>query len=241
MSESNRVPPQGIPRRALHGIPHPRDEAQPELPTTVREDAREARERTERSSPGDHQQRPAAPAAAEGDQRGARAQDRPDPPVPQGPPPTVVSDIPRPKGGGNAAAEADYSLAQPERELEMVQRYGSVAGWLVVTEGPGRGISKPFFFGRNTIGRDVSQRIALAYGDREISRIGHAFLVFERHTNVGFLEDGRQENLVRVNGKVVRGSVDLNVWDRISIGSTSMMYVPLCGLDWDWDRDNAKM
>lgn len=133
---------------------------------------------------------------------------------------------------------SDDSLGQTQAQMELdtVAKLGNVAGWLVITSGPGKGISKPFYFGRNSIGREATQRIALAYGDREISRSGHAFLVFQRGENVGFLQDGKQENLVRVNGKVVRGDVDLIVWDQIKIGATTMLYVPLCGADWDWEH-----
>ena len=46
-------------------------------------------------------------------------------------------------------------------------------GWVVVINGPGKGRSLPLGYGMNKIGRDATQRIALDFGDKEISRENH--------------------------------------------------------------------
>ena len=42
-------------------------------------------------------------------------------------------------------------------------------------------------------------------------------------------------NIVRVNGKTVMVSVELKAYDELTIGSTKLLFVPLCGERFNWN------
>jgi len=112
-----------------------------------------------------------------------------------------------------------------------------VAGWLVVIDGPGRGASREVYFGMNTVGRDGNERIPLNFGDETISRSAHAYLVYDEKQNEFYLQHAGKSNLVRVNDTPVLAPTPLKHGDRIKIGATMLMFVPLCSDSFRWDSD----
>jgi hypothetical protein len=109
-----------------------------------------------------------------------------------------------------------------------------VAGWLVVVKGPGRGGFRPIFVGMNSVGRDPSQRISLGFGDDSISREEHAYIAYDEEQRVFYLQHGGKANLVRLAGRPVLSPTELNPYDLIRIGKTTLRFVPLCGPHFAW-------
>ena len=107
-------------------------------------------------------------------------------------------------------------------------------GWLVVVSGPGQGRAVYFSYGLNKIGRDAGQEISLAFGDDEISRLEHASIEFDPKERKFYLSKG--ENLVYLNGDRVGsgGEKVLQMGDELTLGSTTLRFVPFCGEDFDW-------
>lgn len=116
-----------------------------------------------------------------------------------------------------------------------------VVGWLVVREGPGRGRFCPIFYGQSSIGRGPDQRIRLDFGDKRISREGHAFIVYDEIAQKFYLRDGGKTNLVRHNGDLVMAPTELHDRDEISLGETTLLLVALCGPEFDWLAPDAKI
>jgi hypothetical protein len=112
-----------------------------------------------------------------------------------------------------------------------------VAGWLVVVKGPGRGGFRPIYVGMNSIGRDSGQRISLSFGDDSISREEHAYIAYDEEARRFFLQHGGKANLVRLGGRPVLSPTELNAYDLIRIGKTSLRFVPLCGSEFAWSDD----
>lgn len=111
-----------------------------------------------------------------------------------------------------------------------------IAGWLVITAGPGRGAALPLGYGYNIVGRDPGSRVSIDFGDPAISRERHCAVAYEhRGRTFHFAHlDGR--NLSMVNGTPVLDQILLRAGDVISFGSdTRLRFVPLCGPDFDWD------
>jgi len=113
---------------------------------------------------------------------------------------------------------------------------GPVVGWLVVTKGPGRGCTREIHFGMNSLGRDASERIALDFGDEGISREGHAFVVYDDKQQDFYIQHGGKNNIVRLNDAPVMSPSEMKRGDVIEIGETTLLFVPLCGPDFNWNE-----
>jgi hypothetical protein len=112
-----------------------------------------------------------------------------------------------------------------------------VAGWLVVVKGPGRGGFRPIYVGMNSIGREANQRISLSFGDDMISREEHAFIAYDEEARRFYLQHGGKANLVRLGGRPVLSPTELEPYDLIRIGKTTLRFIPLCGPDFAWSDE----
>ncbi|MFM9938427.1 MAG: FHA domain-containing protein [Hyphomicrobiaceae bacterium] len=110
-----------------------------------------------------------------------------------------------------------------------------VVGWLVVVQGPGKGSFRPVFPGSNTIGRSTNQRIPIDFGDDSISAEKQAFLVYDgRKRQFQLVPNLEKSNLVHLNDGAVLANTEIKAKDRLTIGQTTLLFVPLCGDDFDW-------
>jgi hypothetical protein len=115
-----------------------------------------------------------------------------------------------------------------------------VVAWLVILDGPGKGNFRPVFRGSNTIGRASNQRIPIDFGDDTISGEKQAFLVYdERKRQYQLVPNLERPNLVYLNDSALTGNADLKSHDKVTMGSTTLLFVPLCGPDFDWS-DTSK-
>ena len=106
-----------------------------------------------------------------------------------------------------------------------------VAGWLVVVKGPGRGGFPARVRGHELHWPDSNQRIALSFGDDMISREEHAFIAYDEESRQFYLQHGGKANLVRLGGRPVLSPTELQPYDLIRIGKTTLRFIPLCGPD----------
>lgn len=110
-----------------------------------------------------------------------------------------------------------------------------VVGWLVILDGPGKGNHRPIFYGSNTIGRNSNQRIALDFGDDAISGEQQAYLVYDdKKRQFQLVPNLGRQNLVHLNGSALLSNTELKSRDRIMMGRTEILFVPLCGPEFDW-------
>ncbi|SMR82103.1 FHA domain-containing protein [Aliiroseovarius halocynthiae] len=107
-------------------------------------------------------------------------------------------------------------------------------GWLVVTQGPGRGASITLVEGLMQMGRNDDQAIQLDFGDHGISRENHAVIAYDAETRKCYLGHGGKANLVRLNGSPVLSTVPLSAGDTIRISDTTMQFMPFCDEAFDW-------
>ena len=113
-------------------------------------------------------------------------------------------------------------------------------GWIVVTEGPGRGACFTLGDGVSQIGRGEDQAIRLDFGDTSISRNNHAAVAFDPETGKFFLGHGGKSNLVRLNNRPVLSTEELASNDRIRIGETVLRFVALCGEEFSWVEEPGR-
>lgn len=110
-------------------------------------------------------------------------------------------------------------------------------GWLVVVEGPGRGAAFTITAGLSTIGRDEDQTVSLDFGDTSISRERHASVAYDEEDNRVYVGHGGKSNLVRLNGKPLLSTEELNHGDTLKIGRTILSYVAFCTPDFSWQTE----
>lgn len=44
---------------------------------------------------------------------------------------------------------------------------------------------------------------------------------------------------MRHNGKAIFQTVELNMYDRVVVGKTELVFMPLCGSDFEWSSEDA--
>ena len=127
-------------------------------------------------------------------------------------------DVPTVIGGG----KADGDIAEP------------VVGWLVCIEGPARGTDYRLHAGYNYIGRESGDvRIR---GDQQISRQNHAMVAYDSGEHLYFVGPSAGRNLIKVNGHAVLQAIEIKNYDIISIGTTKLIFVGLCGERFNWEK-----
>ncbi len=110
-----------------------------------------------------------------------------------------------------------------------------VVGWLVVVGGPGLGAFRAIFEGNNTVGRDPNQRVAIDFGDDTISAEEQAYIRYDSAERTFlFVPNLAKTNIVSLNGKRPTAAVPLASMDVIHMGRTQLVFVPFCGIDFDW-------
>ncbi len=108
-----------------------------------------------------------------------------------------------------------------------------VVGWLVCIAGPHIGQSFNILAGKNSIGRANDNDIVLS-SDPGVSGHRHAWITYEsKHRNfILKAGDGRYPDL---NGEQVIESKLLKLYDKIEIGETVLLFINLCGDNFDWE------
>ncbi len=109
-----------------------------------------------------------------------------------------------------------------------------VVGWLVIVDGPGRGVSIELGYGMNIVGRGGKNRIVLDFGDDRISEDDHFRIAYDAKNRKFHLLPGRGTNLLYIAGDPLLSPQLLTSATDFKVGDTSLRFVALCGPDWDW-------
>lgn len=139
---------------------------------------------------------------------------------------------------------SDGGLADPFAEATNRQSTALAirfpAAWLVVIDGPGRGHAFVLTNGMAQIGRGDDQAVQLDFGDDAISRNNHAAVVYDPETRTFMLGHGGKANIVRLNGRPLVSSEEMDDGDEITIGETTLVLRTFCGPDFDWLAQDRK-
>ena len=110
-----------------------------------------------------------------------------------------------------------------------------LAGWLAIISEEGRGSSYTLTFGMNTIGRSKENHIGIQNGDSSISREKHAIIIYDYDNNIFYIKHGDGQFLSYVNGEVLLDTKELKANDKIKVGSTELIFIPLCSETFNWE------
>lgn len=113
-----------------------------------------------------------------------------------------------------------------------------VAGWLVCTEGPHFGEDFRIKMGKNFVGRLANMDVVLSK-DSAVSREKHLIVVYEPKGNMFIVQSGESKELSYLNDKVILSPQELNAYDVITLGSSKLLFVPLCNENFKWDDVKA--
>lgn len=138
--------------------------------------------------------------------------------------------------GSAAASKAEPFEERPTEPLNLTPKMSAepIVGWLVCIEGPSKGRSYNVYCGKNYIGRSNEMDICLAE-DKTVSRSRHATVIYEPKARIFFATSGDSHELFYLNDQVVLSNVQLNDRDVLTIGKTSLVFVPFCDQRYGWE------
>lgn len=108
-------------------------------------------------------------------------------------------------------------------------------GWLIAIGGVHIGQDFRLKVGKNFIGRDEKMDVAMT-GDKSVSRNRHAIVIYEPKQHLYLIQPGESSALVYCNDEVVLGPVKLKPYDIITVGEVNLLFLPLCGEQFNWSE-----
>lgn len=138
----------------------------------------------------------------------------------------------------SAAAGAAVDSGRTERLVRRQTGIDPVVGWLVCTGGPERGADYRLHSERNFIGRGDGADVRIA-SDKTVSRENHVSISFDPKRDSFRLLPGEGRGIVYLNGEELVAPTLLKAGDRIELGETTLLFVPLCGPGFRWDGPPA--
>lgn len=113
----------------------------------------------------------------------------------------------------------------------------AVVGWLVCIEGVSMGQDYRIVSEKNFIGRSDEMHIQLVR-DNSIAIKNHAILIYDPKKRNFVLSSGDSSSLIYLNDEAVYTPQELSAYDVIEIGKSKFIFIPLCGLHFEWESDN---
>ena len=110
-----------------------------------------------------------------------------------------------------------------------------VVGWLVCTEGGDKGRDFRIHSDNNFIGRGDKMDIRIM-GDETVSRENQAILSYDAKDNSFYISPSEGRSIVRRNDKAIFATEKLEAFDTIEVGQTKLLFIPLCGDKFKWEK-----
>ena len=141
----------------------------------------------------------------------------------------------------NAAKENERMSGEGaviSKDAQRLETANPVVGWLVCTSGSNYGQSFTIHGGRNFIGRDIHKNDIGLPGDDSISRVKHAVVVYDAKHRQFFAQPGEETHeLFYLNEQSVLSATLLKDRDVITLGRTTLVFVPFCDENFGWNID----
>ncbi|MFG5409364.1 FHA domain-containing protein [Piscinibacter sakaiensis] len=134
----------------------------------------------------------------------------------------------RPHAAAALPASSGSDSGRTERLVRRQIGIDPVVGWLVCLAGPERGADYRLHSERNFIGRGEGMDVRIA-SDKTVSRENHVSISFDPKKESFRLLPGGGRGLVYLNGEELVAPTPLADGDRIELGETLLLFVPLCG------------
>ena len=109
-----------------------------------------------------------------------------------------------------------------------------VVGWLVCVKGKHFGEAFELYAGRNSIGRDSSNKVVIA-GDNTVSASKHLWVTYEPKKREFYVQPGESSGLSYLNGDNIMTPQAINMYDKLEMGSGLYLLIPLCCDSFTWE------
>lgn len=136
------------------------------------------------------------------------------------------------RGQSGPVADVGVTVAMVRKKIGI----DPVVGWLVCVQGPEKGRDYRVRSERNGIGRGSDMAICIN-GDEAISRENHAFISFNPRKASFRIAPGDGRGMTYLNGEEVDVPMPLQAYDRIELGQTQLLFVPLCSDKFNWESE----
>ncbi len=112
-----------------------------------------------------------------------------------------------------------------------------VVGWLVATNTIEKGNSFELKCGKNTVGRSGNGQLVDVSLDHDasVSRGTQVIVIYEPKKRKFLLQNANGSSLVYLNDDLLMSFNELSAYDRITIGETELLFIPLCSDRFSWD------
>lgn len=127
---------------------------------------------------------------------------------------------------GFGSFKIDSVVQAPPANSGTRKNNGPVVGWLVAVKGPHIGQSFELFPKKNFIGRNDSLIVNL-YNDKTVSRTAPLSVIFNRHNNKFMAMSGNSDQTAYINDDLLLQPIELKENDKIDIGNTRLLFIPL--------------
>lgn len=111
-----------------------------------------------------------------------------------------------------------------------------VVGWLVCMSGTEKGRDYRIHSDNNYVGRSERMDICIR-GDETISRENQAVITYDTKERSYFFSPGDGRSIVRINEKAVFQTMEIKAYDKLTIGKTVLLFIPLCGDEFEWEKE----
>jgi hypothetical protein len=138
------------------------------------------------------------------------------------------------RGQAGSVADVGVTVAMVRKKIGI----DPVVGWLVCVQGPEKGRDYRVRSERNGIGRGADMAICI-HGDEAISRENHAYISFNPRKGSFRIAPGDGRGMTYLNGEEVDVPMPLNAYDRIELGQSHLLFVPLCGEKFSWENEEV--
>ena len=138
--------------------------------------------------------------------------------------------------GGMGAFPKTMPLTPPTfLSEEGATTFDPVVGWLVCIEGATKGTDYRIHSQNNYIGRSARMDISIPE-DSHISAENSAIIAYDNEDRTFYFGPCSGRNIVRVNGKPALSVEKIEAYDVLTVGTTKLLFVPLCGDRFDWNE-----
>lgn len=107
-------------------------------------------------------------------------------------------------------------------------------GYLICTAGEDWGTGYPLKSGNNAIGR--GQTLDVVIMDPKVSREKQAFVMYEPKGRKFFVRPGEGSGLCYLNGELVMTPLEIQQFDRLTLGDTELMLIVVCCEKFSWEE-----
>lgn len=133
----------------------------------------------------------------------------------------------------------DDELKSEQLPQQDRHRKRRVVGWMVGVKGICRGVDYRLHEGKNYIGRDRDCDVEV--NDPKVSVGNVAQVVFDPRSKRFFSSDcDGTATICYLNGEPLLGRSELKRYDRIELGDSMLLFIPLCGEEFTWNDEEKE-